>query len=176
MHSNTYIFLGKIVLSLLGFFFIVHSSYAISWSGKQLDESWSNLTQTPIESDETIKNTKNTNDEKWDSKSGSIDTEFVKTAEEVQEEQKLKQDINTYIIESYKAQWSRIIKDLSIKLAKSIPDKNDRQEAYKKIRMSLETRLEKTGRLKMSETKKLILKEFLSHMIDLLDKKIEELN
>ena len=42
--------------------------------------------------------------------------------------------------------------------------------------MSFEIRLEKTGKLKMSETKKLILKEFLAHMIDLLDKKIEELS
>ncbi len=176
MHSNIYISFWKISLIFLGIFFIFDTSYAASLSGKLFDNTWSNILPISSETGSNSKNDKNENETKWEFYSGSTSIENSKTIEESEEEQKLKQDINTYIIESYKAQWSRIIKDLSIKLAKSIPDKTDRQEAYRKIRMSLETRLEKTGKLKMSETKKLILKEFLSHTIDLLDKKIDELN
>ncbi len=99
-----------------------------------------------------------------------------KTEEEAREEEKLKKDINTYIIESYKAQWSKIVKELSIKLTQTLPDPKDRQEAYKKIRSSLELRLERIVRVKMSDTKKLILQEFLSHIISLLNKKVEELS
>ena len=176
MRSNIYISLSKISLILWSIFFSFHSVNALSWGTKILDETWYLSSQVSLEGEIPNKTTKTTSEEKWASKTGSLDVELIRTAEEEQEEQKLKQDINTYIIESYKAQGTKIIKDLSIKLSKSLPDKNDRQEAYQKIRMSLETRLEKTGKLKMSETKKLILKEFLSHMIELLDKKIEELS
>ena len=176
MHSNIYISLSKISLILWGILFSFHSVNALSWSTKILDETWSIISPVSLEGEIPNKTTKTNSEEKIDSKTGSLSVELIRTAEEEQEEQKLKQDINTYIIESYKAQGTKIIKDLSIKLSKSLPDKNDRQEAYQKIRMSLETRLEKTGKLKMSETKKLILKEFLSHMIELLDKKIEELS
>ncbi len=176
MHLNIYISLWRIILILWGIFSSFQSIYALSSSGKILDETWSILSQIPSEVESSGKTTKGNTENKSESKNGSLDGEFVKTAEKEQEEQKLKQDINTYIIEWSKARWTKIIKDLSIKLSKSLPEKNDRQEAYKKIRMSFEIRLEKTGKLKMSETKKLILKEFLAHMIDLLDKKIEELS
>ncbi len=92
-----------------------------------------------------------------------------------EEEEKIKQDINSYIIESYKAQGTKIIKDLSTKLTKTLPDTNERQEAYRKIQDSLELRKNRMEKVKMSETKRLILEEFLNHMIDLLGKKIEEL-
>lgn len=176
MNASTYISFSKILLLFCGIFLVCTNSYATSASGKALDATGSTSAQILSGSDDTEKINKNILDDKWESKTGSLDNDLTKTEEEEEEEQKLKQDINTYIIESYKAQWSKIIKDLSVKLTKSLPDKKDRQEAYKKIRSSLETRLEKTGKLKMSETKKLILKEFLNHMIDLLDKKIEELN
>lgn len=68
------------------------------------------------------------------------------------------------------------MKELSIKLTQTLPDPKDRQEAYKKIRSSLELRLERIVRVKMSDTKKLILQEFLSHIISLLNKKVEELS
>lgn len=176
MNAMFYTSFLKIILLFCGIFVIFTSSYANSASGKILDTTGSTISQITPEIEDVEKNNKAFSGEKWESKSWSLDTELVKTEEEEEEEQKLKQDINTYIIESYKAQWSKIIKDLSVKLTKSIPAKDDRKQAYKKIRSSLEIRLEKTGKLKMSETKKLILKEFLSHMIDLLDKKIDELN
>ena len=140
-------------------------------------------------SEQVEKETKNTKKESdisaWPILSGSgkdvildeiSDTGTGKTEEETQEEEKLKKDINAYIIESYKAQWSKIVKELSIKLVQTLPDPKDRQEAYKKIRSSLELRLERTVRMKMTDTKKLILQEFLTHVISLLSKKVEELS
>jgi hypothetical protein len=112
---------------------------------------------------------------KIESGSGMTEEASLQAEADLKEEKKIKQDINTYIIDSYKVQGTKIVKDLSTKLNKTISDPKDRQEAYRKIRSSLELRLEKTERLKMSETKKLILQEFLTHMIDLLGMKIEEL-
>lgn len=90
-------------------------------------------------------------------------------------ETKLKKDINSYIIESYKAQWNKIIKDLSIKLTKTIAEPEERKLAYEKIQESLKSRLDKTEDLEGSDSKKEILQEFLRHLIQLLDKKIEEI-
>jgi hypothetical protein len=98
-----------------------------------------------------------------------------KTLEKTEEEERLKQDINTYILESYKAQGSKIVKELNTKLLKSIPDSSDRKEAYVKIKSSLELRKKRIENLKMSDTKKMILEEFLTHMIDLLYKQIEDI-
>ena len=97
------------------------------------------------------------------------------TETDADEEEKIKQDINTYIIESYKAQGTKIIKDLSSKLTKTIPDADERIDAYKKIQNSLEKKKKRLETDKMTATKRLILREFLDHMIDLLGKKIEEL-
>jgi hypothetical protein len=91
-------------------------------------------------------------------------------------EKRIKQEINTYIIESYKAQWNKIIKDLSAKLTISIPEEKDRKIAYEKIRASLSMRIEQTQEDEtISETKREILIEFLKHLIGLLNKKISEL-
>lgn len=90
-------------------------------------------------------------------------------------ELKLKRDINSYIIESYKAQGNKIIKDLSSKLTKTIPEQEERKLAYEKIQESLKIRLEKTEEIENSNSKKEILQEFLKHLIQLLDKKIDEI-
>lgn len=107
--------------------------------------------------------------------SWSTKEEVSEEIDSEEEEEKIKQDINSYIIESYKVQWTKIIKDLSTKLTKTLPDGDERQEAYRKIQDSLELRKNRMEKIKMSETKRLILEEFLNHMIDLLGKKIEEL-
>lgn len=60
--------------------------------------------------------------------------------ENVQDSEKIKEDIQGYIIESYKIQGTKILKDLDIKLQKSIPNIDDREEAYVKIKTSLEIR------------------------------------
>lgn len=100
----------------------------------------------------------------------SIDTPISK-----EEKEKVIQELNAYIIDSYKAQWTKIIKELDIKLQKTLPDTRERIEAYQKILTSLELRKKRLENMKASETKKLILREFLWHMIDTIEKKIDEL-
>lgn len=97
------------------------------------------------------------------------------TISETEDHEKVKQDIHAYIIESYKTQGTKILKDLDIKLQKSIPDKAERKEAYKKIRSSLDLRKKRIESLDTSTIKKEILSEFLDHMISTIDKRISEL-
>ena len=105
-----------------------------------------------------------TSEEGWD-----------ETSEEKKE--RIKQEISSYIIDSYKAQWDKILKDIDQTLQKTAPDKEDRIEAYKKIRASLEARRQKNMKsLKTSDTSKTIVNEFLNHMIDSIDKKISDLS
>jgi hypothetical protein len=108
--------------------------------------------------------------------SGSTDTTVIEpTTKNTEEEKKLKQDINSYIIESYKVQGNKIINDLSLNLSRKIPNPDERSLAYEKIQVSLESRIKRTESLNMSESKKEVLTGFLEHLIYLLDKKIEEL-
>lgn len=96
--------------------------------------------------------------------------------ENVQDSEKIKEDIQGYIIESYKIQGTKILKDLDTKLQKSIPNIDDREEAYIKIKTSLEIRKKRIEELDASTIKKQILAEFLDHMIHLINLKIEEFN
>ncbi len=96
--------------------------------------------------------------------------------ENVQDSEKIKEDIQGYIIESYKIQGTKILKDLDIKLQKSIPNIDDREEAYVKIKTSLEIRKKRIEELDASTIKKQILAEFLDHMIHLINLKLDEFN
>lgn len=152
-------------------------------SDKPPQTSWSGTKIVTEKKDakEKIKNKKDEDEESdwlktldeeswtWSNSQEKNETEKRKT------EIKLKRDINAYIIESYKAQWNKIIKDLSIKLTKTIPDPEERKVAYEKIQESLKSRLEKTEESEGSSSKKEILQEFLRHLITLLDKKIDEI-
>ena len=98
--------------------------------------------------------------------------------ESVTEEKKeqIKETISSFIIDSYKAQGDKILKDIDQTLQKTTPNKDDRIEAYKKIRISLEARRERNNlSKKVSETSKFIVGEFLLHMIDSIDKRISDL-
>lgn len=94
--------------------------------------------------------------------------------ENTQDSEQIKEDIQAYIIESYKIQGTKILKDLDGKLQKTIPNSADRKEAYIKIKASLELRKKRIEDLDASKIKKEILAEFLDHMIHSIDKKIEE--
>jgi hypothetical protein len=158
----------------------IFASEVKSWSldnnGKDssIENSWSLSNTDPVK-DVEVKKTPldkdNVSTWKILEKKGSPEEAETKK----QEEAKLKQDINTYIIESYKVQWNKIIKDLSANLSKKIPDPEERILAYEKIQDSLELRIKRTETLKMSASKKEVLQNFLEHLISLLDKKIEEL-
>lgn len=102
------------------------------------------------------------------------DTEEASLAEAKKE--KIKQEISSYIIDSYKAQWDKILKDIDQTLQKTAPEKSDRIEAYTKIQSSLEARKEKNNdSKKISETSKMIVNAFLTHMIESIEKRIAEL-
>lgn len=92
-----------------------------------------------------------------------------------EEKEKVKQELNEYIINSYKAQGNKIMRDLDTKLQKAIPDADEREEAYRKILTSLKLREQRIENMKAGETKKLILREFLNHMIASIEKKIENI-
>lgn len=112
------------------------------------------------------------------SNTGTIENnESTDTTEELTdaEKEQVKKEINEYIIDSYKVQGSKILKDLDIKLQSALPETEERIEAYGKILQSLELRKKRVENMKASETKKLILNEFLSHMISGIKKKIESL-
>lgn len=149
----------------------------------QTSSTGTKLTNEKKDLKEKIKNQKNENSNQDLESQNSLDEETLtwSSSQEYNEiekkktEIKLKRDINAYIIESYKAQWNKIIKDLSIKLTKTIPDLNERKVAYQKIQESLKIRLEKTEETEWSSSKKEILQEFLRHLIYLLDKKIDEI-
>jgi len=108
--------------------------------------------------------------------SGSIlITEDEESVTEEKKEQ-IKETISSFIIDSYKAQGDKILKDIDQTLQKTTPNKDDRIEAYKKIRISLEARRERNNlSKKVSETSKFIVGEFLLHMIDSIDKRISDL-
>jgi hypothetical protein len=177
MSQKIFFYISYIFIAFGASTLLIEHAFAAS-SGKSNSDISSKIISSwwTIQSNENKDNDESRESEKKESGSNSIEEDISSPeSESNKEEKKIKQDINAYIIDSYKAQGSKIVKDLSVKLTKTIPDEKDRQEAYSKIRTSLELRLDKTERLKMSDTKKLILKEFLTHMIDLLDKKIAEL-
>lgn len=106
--------------------------------------------------------------------SGNINTSIDENSS--QSDAKIKQDIQAYIIESYKAQWAKILKDLDVNLQKTIPDKADRQEAYTKIRDSLALRKKRIDSIDTSIIKKEILTAFIDYMIGTINIKIQALN
>lgn len=114
--------------------------------------------------------TPTTLDPSTETQTGEKNTELT-----IEEKEKVKQELNAYIIDSYKAQGTKIMKELDARLQKAIPDPNEREEAYTKILTSLKLREKRIENMKAGETKKLILREFLNHMITNIEKKIENI-
>jgi hypothetical protein len=100
------------------------------------------------------------------------ETESVREAKK----EKIKQEISSYIIDSYKSQWDKILKDIDQTLQKTAPDIGDRISAYEKIQSSLEARRQRNKNSnKVNETSKVIIDAFLWHMIVSIEKKQKEL-
>ena len=144
---------NKIILALIITLSFSTGVFAASWE----TESTSNTeTGTTTEKDE------------------GTETEAGKAIEAKKE--KIKQEVSSYIIESYKIQWDKILKDIDQTLLKSVPNKDDRIEAYTKIQSSLEGRRTRNNNSsKISETSKVIIEAFLTHMIDSIEKKVADL-
>ncbi len=83
--------------------------------------------------------------------------------------------INSYILETYKAQWDKILKDMDISLQKKIPDIEKRTQAYTSIQKTLELRKNRILKVDISEINKVLLSSYFEYMIDALEKKKEGL-
>lgn len=115
------------------------------------------------------KQEKNTNrDEK--SQSGTTTEEWDETKTEKENIQSL---INSYILETYKAQWEKILKDMDLNLQKKIPDIEKRIKAYDSIQTTLELRKNRILKVDLSESNKQLLSDYFDYMIDALEKRKE---
>jgi hypothetical protein len=83
--------------------------------------------------------------------------------------------INSYILDTYKAQWDKILKDMDISLQKKIPDIDKRMQAYTSIQKTLELRKNRILKVDISEINKILLSSYFDYMIDALEKKKEGL-
>ena len=119
-------------------------------------------------------------DTKTPSKSQTGQTEIKTgtktTSDEDNSEKEVKKEINAYIIEAYKLQWAKILKDIDSSLQKLDLDDEGIREAYQRIRDTLDTRRKKLQSSDtLSENSKEILSEYLAYMIVGLNKRIKDL-
>lgn len=83
--------------------------------------------------------------------------------------------INSYILETYKAQWDKILKDMDVNLQKKIPDVTKRIQAYDSIQTTLELRKVRILKVNISEANKELLSAYFDYMIGALEKRKESL-
>lgn len=83
--------------------------------------------------------------------------------------------INSYILETYKAQWDKILKDMDMSLQKKIPDTQKRIQAYDSIQTTLELRKTRILKVNISEVNKELLWAYFDYMITSLEKRKENL-
>lgn len=84
--------------------------------------------------------------------------------------------INSYILETYKAQWDKILKDMDQSLQKKIPDVEKRIQAYDSIQTTLELRKTRILKVNISEANKDLLSAYFDYMIGSLEKRKEALS
>lgn len=76
-----------------------------------------------------------------------------------------------YILEVYKLQGSKILKDIDVSLQKINTDSETRIKAYARIQRTLEMRRKRVQNMDLSENNKAILTAYLQYMITALEKK-----
>lgn len=87
----------------------------------------------------------------------------------------IQKSVNAYILDIYKFQWDRILKDLDENLTKIFPTTASKVEAYKSIQDTLEKRkwaIESD--VKIGKNSKIIITKYLNYMIDEIEKKKEK--
>ena len=124
-----------------------------------------------IETEKSLKDEKENQkeNEKW---TWSDEDEWTGAKDEKENVQWL---INSYILETYKAQWDKILKDMDISLQKKIPDIEKRIQAYTSIQKTLELRKNRILKANISEVNKTLLNSYFDYMIEALEKKKESL-
>jgi hypothetical protein len=139
------------------------SDTSVSQSGK-IDNQKIREKKTQNEKEEIQKEEK-----EWDTK--------VDDKDEVQKEEKenVQWLINSYILEAYKAQWDKILKDMDLSLQKKIPDIEKRIQAYESIQTTLQLRKNRILKVNISDINKTLLTSYFDYMIQSLEKKKESL-
>ncbi len=154
----------SILIAIFGTFFVSSISYASS--GKTVS----------IITEKTIS---------WSERDNEIEDEYTSSwtskAKEGQSDQKTeeedtKNNLNISFIELWKTIGAKTIKNLNTRYIKEYPNISDRKKALEATKAILVLRRNKKNEeTKLSETWKIIITAFLDNMIELLDKKIEEL-
>ena len=85
------------------------------------------------------------------------------------------QDINTYILDAYKAQGDKILKNLDISLKKTMPKSADQIDAYKRLRSALISNIQQAKEANMSDTRRGLVVAYLNYLIDQITLRISEL-
>lgn len=85
------------------------------------------------------------------------------------------QDINTYILDAYKAQGDKILKNLDISLKKTMPKSADQIDAYRRLRSALISNIQQAKEANMSDTRRGLVVAYLNYLIDQITLRISEL-
>jgi hypothetical protein len=104
-------------------------------------------------------------DQKEDEGSGDTNTEDKKTEKNAQK----------IILEVYKIQGNKILKDMDASIEKVNPDPKVRIEVYSSIQKTLEFRKQKLEKSELSDESKDILTGYIEYMIAAIEKKKKNL-
>lgn len=149
------------VLSILVsavFLFSFTDSFAMSWA--VMSNSWE--VSSKIKNNEKIE--KNDIEE---TNSGSEEKKI--------EEKKTEKNAQKIILEVYKIQGNKILKDMDTNITKVNPDPKVRIEVYTWIQKTLEFRKQKLEKSEMSEESKDILTGYIDYMLYAIEKKKKNL-
>ena len=109
-------------------------------------------------------------------KEDKIVDDSIEAIEDDKEKENIQNLINSYILETYKAQWEKILKDMDLNLQKKIPDVEKRIKAYDSIQTTLELRKNRIMKVNLSENNRQLLSDYFDYMIDALEKRKELLS
>jgi hypothetical protein len=89
---------------------------------------------------------------------------------------KVQQEISSYILEAYKIQWNKILKDIDVSLQKINPETDVRIQSYDRIEATLNYRKEKIlDNTELSDSNRDIIINYLNYMIQSIEKRKNEL-
>ncbi len=109
-------------------------------------------------------------DKEIDTDTGSITNEEKKV-----EEKKTEQNAQKIILEVYKIQGNKILKDMDLSIEKVNPDPKVRIEVYSSIQKTLEFRKQKLEKSEMSIESKDILTVYIDYMVSTIERKKKSL-
>lgn len=170
----------RVTFFFFGFFLLSSSSgvFAASWDGKEFSDA--NDVHVQTGSSEQEKQKENSQEQKKvddtqkvdDSKKNDTKTDVIDDSEE---KEKVQKEINAYILEAYKIQWNKILKDIDISLQKINPDVETRIQAYARIQKTLEMRKKRVQNMDLSDNNKSILIKYLDYLVSILKRRQAEL-